>query len=80
MTRPFESAFPWVVGNWDHCGPEMREGVTKRELFAAMFCAAAIANPDITCPEGTIVSDSITVADRLINALNEQDEDEEDAS
>ena len=55
-------------------------GLTKRELFAAMFCAAAISNPDINVPEGTIVSDSITVADRLINALNEQDEDEEDAS
>lgn len=39
-----------------------------------------IANPDINVHEGTIVSDSITVADRLINALNEQDEDEEDAS
>ena len=65
MTAPNEGAF---------------YGLTKRELFAAMFCAAAIANPDITCPEGTIVSDSITVADRLINALNEQDEEEEDAS
>ncbi len=53
-------------------------GLTKRELFAAMFCAAAIANPDDNVPVGTIVSDSITVADRLINALNEQDE--EDAS
>lgn len=55
-------------------------GLTKRELFAAMFCAAAIANPDVNVPVGTIVSDSITVADRLINALNDPDEDEEDAS
>ena len=52
----------------------------KRELFAAMFCAAAIANPDVNVPVGTIVSDSITVADKLITALNEPDEDEEDAS
>ena len=55
-------------------------GLTKRELFAAMFCAAAIANPDVNVPVGTSVSDSITVADRLITALNEPDEDEEDAS
>jgi len=55
-------------------------GLTKRELFAALFTAAAIANPDVNVPVGTIVSDSITVADRLITALNEPDEDEEDAS
>ena len=55
-------------------------GLTKRELFAAMFCAAAIANPDVNVPVGMIVSDSITVADKLITALNEPDEDEEDAS
>ena len=71
-------AFPFQVNVADWC--ERDYGLTKRELFAALFSAAAIANPDITAPVGTIVSDSITVADRLITALNEPDEDEEDAS
>ena len=70
-------AFPFLVKPGERIP---NPGLTKRELFAAMFCAAAISNPDINVPEGTIVSDSITVADRLIAALNEQDEDEEDAS
>ena len=71
-------AFPFQVNVADWC--ERDYGLTKRELFAALFTAAAIANPDITAPVGTIVSDSITVADRLITALNDPDEDEEDAS
>ena len=72
MTRPFESAFPWVVGNWDHCGPEMREGVTKRELFAALICAGLSA-----CPECTnialVAKGAIRQADALIDALNEKE-------
>ena len=72
MTKPFESAFPWVVGNWDHCGPEMREGVTKRELFAALICAGLSA-----CPECTnialVAKGAIRQADALIDALNEKE-------
>jgi hypothetical protein len=69
-----------VMSGASYVFPFRDYGLTKRELFAAMFTAAAIANPDITAPVGTIVSDSIAVADRLITALNEPDEDEEDAS
>ena len=29
-----DSAFPWVAGNWDHCGPEIREGVTNNRMCA----------------------------------------------
>ncbi len=70
---PFDVAYALVQLARDY-------GLTKRELFAALFTAGAIANPNITAPVGTIVSDSITVADRLINALNDPDEDEEGAS
>ena len=59
MTAPNEGAF---------------YGLTKRELFAAMFCAAAIANPGINVPNvpiKAVVLDSITMADSLIAELNE---------
>ena len=72
MTRPFESAFPWVVGNWDHCGPEMREGVTKRELFAALICAGLSARPECT-NIALMAKDAIRQADALIDALNEKE-------
>ena len=72
MTRPFESAFPWVVGNWDHCGPEMREGVTKRELFAALICAGLSARPECT-NIALVAKGAIRQADALIAALNEKE-------
>ncbi len=72
MTRPFESAFPWVVGNWDHCGPEMREGVTKRELFAALICAGLSARPECT-NIALVAKGAIRQADALIDALNEKE-------
>jgi len=72
MTRPFESAFPWVVGNWDHCGPEMREGVTKRELFAALICAGLSASPECT-NIALVAKGAIRQADALIDALNEKE-------
>ena len=73
MTRPFESAFPWVVGNWDHCGPEMREGVTKRELFAALICAGIQANPEGNGLFADYARDAVMQADALIEALYEKE-------
>jgi len=69
MTRPFESAFPWVIGKWTDYEPEMREGMTKRELFAALICAGLSA-----CPECTnialVAKGAVNQADALIAALN----------
>ena len=68
-------AFPFQVNVADWC--ERDYGLTKRELFAAMFCAAAIANPVINVPNvpiKAVVLDSITMADSLIAELNEPKE------
>jgi hypothetical protein len=35
-SKPNDSAFPWILGHWKDYEPEMCEGVTKRELFAAL--------------------------------------------
>ena len=67
-----DSAFPWTAGNWDHCGPEMREGVTKRELFAALICAGLSARPECT-NIALVAKGAIRQADALIDALNEKE-------
>ena len=75
-----DSAFPWTAGNWDHCGPEMREGVTKRELFAALICAGIQANPEAIGAWGPALGgsfdayarDSVKQADALIEALSKK--------
>lgn len=73
-----DSAFPWSVGNWGHCGPEMREGVTKREFFAGLICACACANPEIEAfaEPVRIVADSVAIADELIRQLNEREDND----
>ena len=67
-----DSAFPWTAGNWDHCGPEMREGVTKRELFAALICAGIQANPEGSGSFDAYARDSVKQADALIEALSKK--------
>ena len=72
MTKPFESAFPWVIGKWTDYEPEMREGVTKRELFAALICAGLSARPECT-NIALVAKGAIRQADALIDALNEKE-------
>ena len=68
-----DSAFPWTAGNWDHCAPEMREGVTKRELFAAIICAGLSACPDSSADIEVVTNGAVLHADALIKALNEKE-------
>jgi len=77
-----ESAFPWSIGNLDDCAPGVYEGVTKRELFAALICAGIQANPEGSGSFDAYARDSVKQADALIKALNKpftmQVEDEEE--
>lgn len=76
-----DSAFPWSIGYLDNCAPAMREGVTKRELFAALICAGLIANPDCSAEmrEGVtnmarVAEGAVDMADALIDALNKRED------
>ena len=76
-----DSAFPWSIGYLDNCAPAMREGVTKRELFAALICAGLIANPDCSTEmrEGVtnmarVAEGAVDMADALIDALNKRED------
>lgn len=72
-TRPNESAFPWITGDWNEYDPELNEGMTKRELFAAMICAGIQANPEGSGSFDAYARDSVKQADALIEALNEKE-------
>jgi len=73
MTRPNESAFPWSVGDWSQYEPEMREGLTKRELFAALICAGMSGDPQRACSNQTYAEDAVAIADALIEALSKKE-------
>jgi hypothetical protein len=77
-----DSAFPWSIGNLDNCAPGVCEGVTKRELFAALICSGIIANPDCSTDMARVAEGAVDMADTLIDALNkpveDEDEDEEE--
>ena len=74
MTRPFESEFTWNLGDWKYYLPEMREGVTKRELFAALICAGLSACPECTNID-LVAKGAVRQADALIAALNEKEDE-----
>lgn len=67
-----DSVFPLSIGNLDNCAPEMREGVTKRELFAALICAGIQANPEGSGSFDAYARDSVKQADALIEALSKE--------
>lgn len=73
-----DSAFPWTIGNLDNCAPGVYEGVTKRELFAALICAGIIANPDCSTDMARVAEGAVDMADTLIDTLNKPVEDEEE--
>jgi len=52
----------------------MREGVTKRELFAALICAGIQANPEGIGSFDAHARDSVKQADALIDALNKRED------
>jgi len=52
----------------------MREGVTKRELFAALICAGIQANPEGSGSFDAHARDSVKQADALIDALNKRED------
>jgi hypothetical protein len=72
-TRPYDQAFPWVTGDWSQYEPEMREGLSKRELFAAMMCAGDAANLNCQMTHEKRAEWSVTQADALIAALNKEE-------
>lgn len=72
-TRPNESAFPWITGDWNEYDPELNEGMTKRELFAAMICAGFNANPEGNGLFADYARDAVMQADALIAALNKEE-------
>lgn len=71
-----DSAFPWSIGYLDNCAPAMREGVTKRELFAALICAGIQANPEGIGSFDAHARDSVKQADALIDALNKREDND----
>mgnify|MGYP000934403694 CR=1 FL=1 len=70
-----DSAFPWSIGNLDHWAPEMREGMTKRELFAALICAGLTANPDCSTDMDYVAKGVVEMADALIDALSKKEDE-----
>ena len=69
-----DSAFPWSIGKLDNCMPDIRVGVTKRELFAALICAGIQANPEGSGSFDAYARESVKQADALIEALNAKEE------
>lgn len=76
-TNPESSAFPYLYG--EEIASE--EGLTKRELFAAMAMQGILANPandyvkrnDLDEGVGVITFDAVTCADALVERLNEKE-------
>ena len=75
MTNPNDSTFPCT----DTIHPETHErclplerGLTKREYFAAMAMQGLLAASWNTSSNKIVTSKSVTIADELINALNQQ--------
>lgn len=69
MTEPHDFAFP--VSNRRDVPTETSVGLTKRELFAAMFGAGLCANPESPVANDIVV-ESVKLADRLIAELNKE--------
>lgn len=72
-TRPNESAFPWITGDWNQYDPELNEGMTKRELFAALICAGLSASSECSTSMALVAKGAVNLADALIAALNERE-------
>ena len=67
-----KSAFPWVAGDFSQAEPEMREGLTKRELFAAMMMQSFCTDANLIAPLKDIAIHAVRAADVLIEALNKE--------
>lgn len=64
MTNPNDTAYPYTSNN-------LEEGLTKRELFAAMAMQGILANPDpdlVSAPGIALIA--VEEADSLIKELN----------
>lgn len=72
-TRPNESAFPWSTGDWNHCEPEMCEGMTKREYMAAEICAKNAAHSDDPILLRFRAELAVKQANALIAALSQEE-------
>ena len=80
-TEPNESASPIITvidGNWIKESPDNRNGLTKREHFAAMAMQGLISQTTplpttslLDAPKN-IANWSVIFADELINALNKK--------
>ncbi len=71
-TRPHESAFPWICGDWSGYEANMREGLTKRELFAALICATGTLTQDASMMRHRAEL-AVKQADALIAALSQEE-------
>jgi acetolactate synthase regulatory subunit len=56
-------------GNHD-AFPCVQQGLTKRELFAAMAMQGLLGNPNVHNVNIDMIVDSVKIADSLIKALN----------
>lgn len=66
MTRPHESAYPYV----DCGGDAISLGLTKREYFAAMAFQGLLADSEVMGEALGIACTAVKFADALIDALN----------
>jgi hypothetical protein len=65
---------PWICGDLTECEPEVHEGLTKRELFAAMVLQGLSANPECNnVAIKTLVESAVEQADAFIEALNNKE-------
>jgi len=72
-TRPNESAFPWICGDWSGYEAEIREGLTKREYMAAEICAKNAAHSDDPILLRFRAELAVKQADALIAALSQEE-------
>lgn len=66
FTHPNAAAFPYQSGEVEE------NGLTKRELFAAIVYAGYFANPATEGSNSTFAESAVEAADALIAALNAQ--------
>lgn len=69
MSKGNESAFPSVEASTEPRNLATGGGLTKRELFAAKFVAALLANPDHECTPQTCAILALKYADALLAEL-----------
>ena len=72
-SRPNDSAFPWILGDWKGYEPEMREGFTKAELVTAAI-AAGLAFRGGYSNWANLAIDACAIADAVLKERHRRDD------